>query len=209
MASLWVLWERLSVSATFGVGSVMLSIRGRGDVVDAESTDYVPAAPLGAPDKTVVDFEKAHGQILFGFVRRLGVNDAAAADVVQESLLRLFDALGAGQPIRDLKSWTFHVAYRLAMDEHRRFARDVRLATARHPRVVAEGDPADELERRQVWSEVDRLPQRQRAVLYLRFRVDLPFEDIGLTLGITASAARSHCSQALAAVRGRLAGELQ
>ena len=49
-------------------------------------------------------------------------------------------------------------------------------------------DPGDDLERQQVWSEVDRLPDRQRAVLFLRFRADLAFEDIGMTLGITASA---------------------
>ena len=136
-----------------------------------------------------------------------GVTDGAAADVVQESLLRLFDALCAGQPIRDLKAWTFHVAYRLAMDEHRRSARGQRLPNTRN-RQTASGDPADDLERQQVWSEVDRLPERQRAVLYLRFRADMAFENIGATLGITASAARSHCTQALAVLRDRLATEV-
>ncbi len=185
----------------------MLLTRGRGDVVDAESDDGLVTADLVAHDSAVLDFEQAHGQILFGFVRRLGVKDAAAADVVQESLLRLFDALCAGQPIRDLKAWTFHVAYRLAMDEHRRFARGLRLTHVRAG-PTTECDPADDLERQQVWSEVDRLPERQRAVLYLRFRADLAFADIGMTMGITASAARSHCTQALAALRDRLANEV-
>ncbi len=154
----------------------------------------------------VVDFERAHGQTLFGFVRRLGVSDTAAADVVQESLLRLFDVLCAGQQIRDVKSWTFHVAYRLAMDEHRRLARGLRLVT-QGPQPSAAGEPGDDMERRQVWSEVERLPERQRAVLFLRYRADLTFEDIGFTLGITASAARSHCTQALASLRTRLGKE--
>lgn len=184
----------------------MLVVRGRGEVVDAEP-ERVAAPLLRGHDRTVVAFERANAQVLFGFVRGLGVQDAAAADVVQEALLRLFDALSAGQPIRDLKSWTFHVAYRLAMDEHRRLARDLRLVEARHPCAVAGEDPAEDHERRQVWSEVDRLPRQQRAVLYLRFRADLTFEDVGVTLGITASAARSHCAQALAAVRSRLARE--
>ena len=185
----------------------MLVTRGRGDLVDAESNDGVVTARLVAHDIAVVDFERANGQILFGFVRRLGVTDGAAADVVQESLLRLFDALCAGQPIRDLKAWTFHVAYRLAMDEHRRSARGQRLPNTRN-RQTASGDPAEDLERQQVWSEVDRLPERQRAVLYLRFRADMAFENIGATLGITASAARSHCTQALAVLRDRLATEV-
>ncbi|CAN0309129.1 unnamed protein product, partial [Phaeothamnion confervicola] len=64
-----------------------------------------------------------------------------------------------------------------------------------------------EVERQQVWSEVGRLPARQRAVLFLRFRADLAFDEIGMTLGITASAARSHCTQALATLRNRLGEE--
>ena len=156
--------------------------------------------------RSVIDFERSHGQTLFGFVRSLGVQDAAAADVVQESILRLFDALCAGQPIRDKKAWTFHVAYRLAMDEHRRIARGLRLVSAQ-PHPADAGDPGDALERQQVWSEVDRLPDRQRAVLFLRYRADLAFEDVGITLGITASAARSHCTQALATLRARLGKE--
>lgn len=153
---------------------------------------------------TVVAFERGHGQVLFGYVRCLGVDDSAAADIVQDSLLRLFDALVAGEQIRDLKAWTFHVAYRLAMDEHRRFARGRRLARFSRPEPRSVPDPADGLERRLVWSEVDRLPERQRAVLFLRFRADLSFDAVGHTLGITASAARSHCTQALSTLRARM-----
>ncbi len=194
-----MVWGRLSVSPIGGVCSVMIIARGDGDLVDSEPAETFVPGHSTASERAVVAFERAHGQVLFGFVRRLGVNDAAAADVVQESLLRLFDALCAGQAIRDLKSWTFHVAYRLAMDEHRRRARGLRLLGAR--REVVDGDPADDLDRRQVWGEVDRLPERQRAVVYLRFRADMAFDDVAATLGITASAARSHCTQALAALR--------
>lgn len=150
---------------------------------------------------TVVELERSHGQVLFGFVRRLGVRDSVAVDLVQEALLRLFRALSAGEAIRDAKSWTFHVAYRLAMDEHRRDTRALRVVSSSGGR---EDDPAEEHERRQVWTHVDLLPERQRAVVYLRFRADLSFDDIGATLGITASAARSHCTQAMSALRRRL-----
>ena len=195
--------KELSVSAFVSVGTAMLVMCGNGDAVGGKPASERASSRANGHEDVVIALEQRCGQILFGFVRRLGVDDAAAADVVQESLLRLFDALRAGSPIRDVRAWTFHVAYRLAMDEHRRFARGQRAATITRG-TPSENDPADDLERRQVWSEVDRLPERQRAVLYLRFRADLPFEDIGSTLGITASAARSHCTQALAALRGRL-----
>jgi RNA polymerase sigma-70 factor, ECF subfamily len=163
----------------------------------------VQSSTLGDPARqaatsTVVEFERTHGQLLFGFVRRLGVRDHAAVEVVQEALLKLFAVLLAGEPIRDTRAWTFHVTYRLAMDEHRRHARALRVVP---DAMGMDGDPSDEHARRQVWAHVDRLPERQRAVVYLRFRADLPFEDIGSTLGITSSAARSHCTQALASLR--------
>ena len=167
----------------------------------------VPEARLADPvrqraSSAVVELERAHGQVLFGFVRRLGVRDDAAVEVVQEALLRLFRALLGGERIRDPKAWTFHVAYRLAMDEHRRGARALRVVP---PAASTDADPSDGHDLRHVWEDVDLLPERQRAVVYLRFRADLPFDAIGTTLGITASAARSHCTQALATLRGRLA----
>ena len=144
----------------------MLIVRDPVPFVDSDVRDAAVTTDSGSHGRFVADFERAHGQTLFGFVRRLGVKDDAAADVVQEAMLRLFDALRAGQQIRDSKAWTFHVAYRLAMDEHRRLRR-LRLAKARpHPTNV--NDPGDDVERQQVWSEVDRLPDRQRAVLFLK-----------------------------------------
>ena len=64
-----------------------------------------------------------------------------------------------------------------------------------------------QVDRLVVWNEVDRLPERQRAVLYLRYRADLSFGTIGHVLGITASAARSHATQAVGTLRLALAGQ--
>ena len=60
-----------------------------------------------------------------------------------------------------------------------------------------------------VWSEIARLPPRQREVLYLRYQTDLSFEAIGDVLGVTAVAARSHASQATATLRRRLVADAE
>ena len=52
-----------------------------------------------------------------------------------------------------------------------------------------------------VWSAVERLPERQRLAIYLRYRADLPFEEIAAILGIQAVSARSHVSRALETLR--------
>jgi RNA polymerase sigma factor (sigma-70 family) len=155
----------------------------------------------------VTEVEEQHGDALFGFARRLGIDDDVAEDVVQEGLLRLYDAISSGARVDDLRAWTFTVVYRLAMDEHRRRERATRLEPAARPPETNGGDPATMVERRLVWNEVDRLPERQRSVLYLRYRADLPFDTIGRVMGITASAARSHATQAVGALRLRLASE--
>jgi len=180
------------------------------DVATARSSIVVPGG-TDLPDRTlatsvVTEIEQAYGNALFGFVRRLGLDDDVAEDVVQEGLLRLYDTITVGKRIDDPRAWTFTVAYRLAMDEHRRQERSARL----EPAAGTPGDadnPVALSERRLVWAEVDRLPDRQRSVLYLRYRADLPFETIGRVMGITASAARSHATQGVGTLRLRLAAE--
>ena len=153
----------------------------------------------------VQDLESRHGQALFGFVRRLGLDDSQASDAVQEVLLRLLVELQAGRGIEQPKAWAFRAIYRLAMDQHRLRRR---LSAVAERLGLAETGGDDEVrdasDRIAVWAEVARLPARQRHVLYLRFRADLSFEQIGSVMGISSSAARSHATQALAALRRRL-----
>jgi RNA polymerase sigma-70 factor (ECF subfamily) len=156
-----------------------------------------------ADPQIVAALDAQHGQGMLGFVRRLGLSDAQADDAVQEVLLRLWTELRRGTVIDNPKSWAYRTIYRVAMDEHRlhrRLAglRELLASPGRQPEVR---DPSDRIA---VWVEVDRLPQRQRQVVYLRYRSDLAFEEIGEVLGITSSAARSHSTQAMATLRGRL-----
>jgi RNA polymerase sigma factor (sigma-70 family) len=147
--------------------------------------------------------ERDHGQAMFGFVRRLGLTDAQADDAVQEALLRLWAEMVHGRGIDDPRRWAYRAIYRLAMDEHRLRRRLAALAARLGPTAPAERGP-DRDDRLAVWSEVDRLPPRQRHVLYLRYRSDLRFDEIATVLGITSSAARSHATQGMATLRRRL-----
>lgn len=156
-----------------------------------------------AAKAALLELEQSEGQSLFGFALRLGLSDAEAQDAVQESFLRLWARMSAGTAIDDPRSWMFRTIYRVAMDEHRLrrrgsalLGRIVRLAS--RPSADAPREPND------VWAEVDRLSDRQRQVVYLRYQADLAFDDIGAVLGISASAARSHATFALAALRKTL-----
>ena len=156
-----------------------------------------------ADQQVVIDLERQHGQALFGFVLRLGLSDVEARDAVQEVLLRVWSQLVAGTVIESPRSWAFRSIYRLAMDEHRLRRRAAGLIQhfARDNNREVRRDVDDGLA---VWAEVERLPERQRAVLYLRYRADLRFDEIGHVLGISSSASRSHATQAIAKLRDRL-----
>jgi RNA polymerase sigma-70 factor (ECF subfamily) len=141
------------------------------------------------------------GRDLFGLCRRLGLPDEEANDAVQETFLRMWTEVSRGVVLVDPEGWAFRVAYRLAMDHHR-LGRLVRSLVDRLP-VPHAGEDPDPADRLAVWAAVDRLPPRQRAVLYLRYRADLPYERIGTVMGISANGARNDASAAVAALRRR------
>lgn len=160
--------------------------------------------------RLIEELHEQRGQALFGFARRLGLSDEQASDAVQESLLRLWRELHSGRPIQDRAAWAYRTIYRIAMDEHRLRRR---LAGLRD-RLQREGgggsgrsDATDRDDSLTVWAQVDRLPARQRHVLYLRYRADLPFDDVAAVLGISPGAARTLASRALERVRREVADE--
>jgi RNA polymerase sigma factor (sigma-70 family) len=162
--------------------------------IDAMQSAQPATQQRDADRLAVVDLQDRRGPELFGLARRLGLSPDEADDAVQEALLRVWLALDAGTPIRQLDAWSFRTLYRICMDQHR-WRRRARLLTERiRPSNEARDLTATRLA---VWDAVDRLPERQRAVVYLRYRADLTFDQIAEVLGIRAVSARSHASRAL------------
>ncbi len=177
-----------------------------------ELSPLADAAVLAAREpqreRLVRSLHDRRGQDLYGFAVGLGLSDSDAADAVQEAMLRVWRELRSGRELSDLDAWAFRTTYRLAMDRHRFRRRLAGLFGRLEERGARYApDPADSAEAAALWQAVDCLPKRQRAVLYLRYRADLPFDRIGLVLGITANAARSHSTVALATLRLRLGQE--
>ena len=163
-----------------------------------------PVEPVAASvAERVTTIEHDDGQALLGFAIRLGLTEIEADDAVQETLVKVYLELRKGVAILNPRAWAFRACYRVCMDHHRRSRRQ-HLALERAGADVfrARGVEADDVSA--VWDEVEHLPARQRQVLYLRYVADMTFEDVGSTLGITASAARSHDTQARAFLRRKL-----
>lgn len=144
----------------------------------------------------VVQLQRERGPELYAFARRLGLPSEAAEDAVQDALIRLWTAIDAGEPIAHPDAWAFRALYRICMDFHRWHRRVARLVERLRPTSEPSVAPTV-VDRITVWDAVDQLPKRQRAAVYLRYRADLPYEEIGAVLGIQAVSARSTVSRAL------------
>ena len=186
-----------------GVALTVEATLSRVDGGDVASGGSVDVTRLAADVVSVLEHDD--GQALFGFARRLGLSDAEADDAVQETLVKVYLELRRGVAILNPRAWAFRACYRVCMDHHRWSSRQRRaLALADPPEPSRAGSDVDDA--LALWGEVDRLPGRQRQVLYLRYAVDMSFGDVAATLGITASAARSHDSQARATLRRMFGG---
>jgi RNA polymerase sigma factor (sigma-70 family) len=173
--------------------------------LSANATGRV-SAPSDVDRAVVADLHERRGGELFGFARHLGLSADEANDAAQEALLRLWVEIDAGRHVAQPDAWAFRTIYRICMDQHRWSRRVRALAERLGPPLSSERiDPTDAIA---VWTAVDRLPTRQRLAVYLRYRADLPFEQIGAILGIRAVSARSHVSRALDELRAQLSPEV-
>jgi RNA polymerase sigma-70 factor (ECF subfamily) len=161
------------------------------------------AADLARADRAVQEVDERHGQTLLGLALRSGLARDAAEDAVQEALLRLWVQIRGGLDILEPRAWCLRTLYRIAMDEHRVRRRAADLIAQLSNRPFHSVDP-DAAQRLSIWQLVDQLPTRQRQVLYLRYKADLPFEQVGAVMGITASAARAHATFAAKRLHGAI-----
>jgi len=173
------------------------SVAGPGATVNAFDMARVQAA-----DDVVERVDIGSGQDLYGLARRAGLDDQTAEDAVQETLVRLWLEVRSGTDILDPPAWSFRTLYRIAMDQHRlrRRVRELVERIGRRPPPTA----TDVVQQMTIWSVVDRLPLRQRQVMYLRYRADMTFEEIALVMTITPSGARAHAAKATASLRRSL-----
>jgi RNA polymerase sigma-70 factor (ECF subfamily) len=126
---------------------------------------------------------------------RITGNADDAAEVAQETFIRVLRSLPTYDPARPFRSWIFKIASNLALDSiRRRKRRPVALedlADDEGPPI----DPADtgpgpeeglRIERAEGRFDamVKELPEQYQAVLYLRYREEFSYDEIAETLSI-------------------------
>lgn len=143
-------------------------------------------------------------------VRERAVAEELAADV----FLSVWRRRESWAPRGSIAAYLYRAVRNLAQNHVRdRHAEQVRVATAAAELSAlatdAEGPGIGGLGDREariaaVWRAVDQLPETRRAVVHLRWRGNLSFEEIAILLGTSPAAVKMQLSRALKTVRGLL-----
>ena len=155
-----------------------------------------------------------HLSAAYNLARWICRNEADAADVVQEAVMRAlqyFDSYHGGDP----RAWLLQIVRNSAHTwiARNRLAGQVALeeneldGTEADANVISE-DPmravAAQIEAEGLRLAIARLPLEQREVLILRYFMDLPEPDIATAMGISQGTVKSTTSRAIAALARRL-----
>jgi len=136
--------------------------------------------------------------VLRFLVASLGRHDAD--DAFQETFLSALRAWPRLREDSNLRAWVLTIAHRKALDVHRARARRPVPVEAIEEHAGAVEDPEED----GGWALVRGLPPRQRAVLTLRYAVDLPHRDVAAVLGVSEEASRRAAADGLKALRKEL-----
>jgi RNA polymerase sigma factor (sigma-70 family) len=126
------------------------------------------------------------------------------AELAQEALLRAYRDWTRVSVLDRPGAWVRRATVNLAIDSHRRRVNEQRtLVLAVEPRVEADGFGVDD----QFWVLVRALPERQRAVVALRYVDDLSLEEIALVLEVSVGTVKSTLFSARSALAASLGAE--
>jgi RNA polymerase sigma-70 factor (ECF subfamily) len=159
------------------------------------SPDLVERARAGDADAAEA-LAAAHLERLWRFAVRYLRDADDAADAVQETWVKVLRGLPTFRPGAPFAPWLFRIAANVCADIHRARRRSVPVEEAPEPVSPA---PAPE----DAWAlaaALERLPDRYRRAVELRYGAELPIDEVAGTLGVPVGTAKTLLHRA----KGRL-----
>ncbi len=158
------------------------------------------AAWRGGDEPAAAELVRRHARALARFLAGAGALAADVDDLVQETFIRAFRALGRFRGQCQFRTWLLTIGGNVLKDFGRRAARrkvvpldDVVRDATGDPQEHAEASEVEEL----LAAGLQRLPRLQREVFLLRAQQGLEYEEIAAALATTPGAARVHYHHAV------------
>jgi RNA polymerase sigma factor (sigma-70 family) len=125
------------------------------------------------------------------------VGPVDADDCFQETWIAALRAYPRLKRVDNLRAWLLRIAQRKVIDSHR--------ARARRPSpsgsLPEEGAPVEHDGRPELWAAVRRLPDKQRAAVFCRSVLGMPYDELAELLDCSQDAARRNVHEGLKTLR--------
>lgn len=155
-------------------------------------------------DKTTFD-EYAAGAWpwLYRYAYLLAGNHADAEDIAQQTLVKAYRSWSRIQDADSPTAYLRRIVTTTFLSHQRPMRHRMELLTDAPPET-AHAPPGAPEERMALWPHVKDLPERQRAVIVLRYYEELSEKDIASVLGCTRGTVKSTAHRALKSLRASL-----
>ncbi len=150
---------------------------------------------------------RAHGARLVRIARMFVDDRSAAEDLVQEAFIRFHRTRDRLRDPNAAAGYLRSTVLNLARDHNRRGLVSLRHLDA-HPVGSMGPDPHDaailDEEQQTLLEAVGGLALRQRDCVVLRYYLELSYDEIATTLGISANSVKTHLKRGMAALREQM-----
>lgn len=158
----------------------------------------------GGEQRAATELVERHAASVARFARSIGAR-GDVQDIVQDTFVRAFGAIGGFRGDSSLRTWLFTIARRLLLDVRRSERRRGEQVEVQNSDVVTEYDALDTVvaaeTRTRMHTAIDRLSKTQREVFILRVTEGLSYKQIADMAGTTEGAARVHYHNAMRAIK--------
>ena len=145
---------------------------------------------------------------LFRLAMRITLNREEAEDIVQETLIKVWNARDKWQQMDSIEAYSLTVARNLSLDHRKKMDnQNASLEDEKTERPDTTTNPSERMVQQDkldiVKRIIDKLPEKQRSCLQLRDIEGKPYKDIAAIMGITEDQVKVNIFRARQNIRQR------
>ena len=190
------------------VGELMILSEASANGADRDDADALLVARVRAGDEDAFELLVARYQApLFRYLRGLVGDPELARDLLQDTFLRAFRAIGGLEDPRLLRSWLYRIAHNQACSALRRRRLISWLPLSFGQRAAEHAPDRSAIAAARVEEALARVPAQQRAPLLLHLVAGFSYAEVAELLQVSEGSVRMRISRGRAAFRAAYGGE--